>query len=82
MTIVPVPEAAVNEDYGPMLGKYKVRLSGQPLVMQQIAETSGMDAASDNHFWLRVLAADTGHHTASDLGRNNVSHTRAPVPVP
>lgn len=68
MAIVPMPEATVYEDYGPVLGEHKVWLAWQTLVMQQISEALRVKASPDDHFGLRVLAADAGHHPASDLG--------------
>jgi hypothetical protein len=69
-----VPETAMNEDYGSILGKYKVGLARQPLVMKHISKTSCMQASPDKHFRLCILAADAGHHPASHRNGYDVSH--------
>jgi hypothetical protein len=48
MTRMAVPEATVDEYHGVMLGKYKVRLSWQAIVVQNIAKAPRMKAAPDN----------------------------------
>jgi hypothetical protein len=48
MTIVPVPETAMHEDYGLVLGKHKVRFSRQSLVMEKKAKALCMQAAPDD----------------------------------
>lgn len=80
MTIVPMPEASVNEDYGAIFRKYKVRLARQTFVVQQIAKASSMETSPDDHLRLGIPAANAGHHPTSNLGRNNVSHRRKPGP--
>lgn len=77
-----MPEAAMDEDYGAVLGKDEVRFARQAFVVEQVAKALRMQAASDYHFGLGVLAPDAGHHPASHGGRNNVSHTRMSAPVP
>ena len=72
--LMQMPETAMDKDYGAVLGKYKVRLARQPLVMKDITKALGVQASSYNHFRLGILAADARHHPASDLGRNDISH--------
>jgi hypothetical protein len=74
-----MPEAAVNEDYSPMLREHKVRFARQALVMKEIAKASRMQALPNNQFGLRILAPDACHHPASYLSRNDVSHRRISV---
>jgi hypothetical protein len=82
MAVVPVPKTTMNKDYSLVFGKYKVRFARKALVVEDVPEALGMKTPTDDHFGLRVLAADTGHHPASCLGRNDVSHGRMPVPAP
>jgi hypothetical protein len=58
MTIVSMPEAAMNEDYGSMLWKHKVWFARQSSVVQHVAETFCVQASPDNHFRLGILAPD------------------------
>jgi hypothetical protein len=79
MTIMPMPEAAMNKDYRPVLGKNKVRLSRQAFVVKQIAEALCVQASPDDHFRLCILPPDASHHSASHITRNDVSHRRVSV---
>jgi hypothetical protein len=79
---MPMPKTTVYKDYSPMLGKNKVRLAWQALVVDQIAETLRMKSASDYHLGLSVLAADACHHSASNSSRDDISHKRRLDPVP
>ena len=74
-----MPKAAVNEDYGPVLGEHKVRFARQALVVEKIAKAVGMQPSPNNQFGLCILAPDACHHPASHLSRNNVSHQRASI---
>lgn len=76
---MPVPEAAVDEDYGPMSWKYKIGFTRQTLVVEDVAKSFCVKASPDNHFRLGILAPDACHHPASDFGRNDVSHRQKPV---
>lgn len=73
-----MPETAMNEDYGPMLGKHQVGLSRQALVVEQVAKALCVKASPDNHFGLSILAPNTRHHSASYFSRNNISHKQRP----
>lgn len=82
MTIMSMPETAMNEDYCSMFGEHKVRLARQALVMEDIAKAFSVQASPDNHFRLGILAPDARHHPASDFGRNDVSHRQKPGLAP
>ena len=62
MAVVSMPETAMNKDYGPVLGKYKVRFARQPFVMEEIAKASCMQASPDDQFGPGILAPDASHH--------------------
>jgi hypothetical protein len=47
VTIMPMPETAMNEDYGPVLGKHKVWLAWQAPVVEHIAKAFCMEASPD-----------------------------------
>jgi hypothetical protein len=79
---MPMPKTTVYKDYSPVLGKDKVWLAWQALVVDQIAEASRMKFAPDYHFRFGVLAADACHHSASNSSRNDISHKRKLDPVP
>ncbi|GAO00790.1 hypothetical protein Gxy13693_063_004 [Komagataeibacter xylinus NBRC 13693] len=63
-----MPEAAMDENYGPVFWKYQIRRTRQLSIMQSEAETKGMQAFSQDHFRLRVFPADTSHHPAPLFG--------------
>ncbi len=64
MTIMSVPKASMDEDYGAIPWKHKVWLAWQTLVMEDIAKAFGMQASANNHFGLGILAPDACHHPA------------------
>lgn len=78
---MPVPEAAMDEDYGAVLGKDEVRFARQAFVVEQVAKALRMQAASDYHFGLGVLAPDAGHHPAAGCGVDDVRQPRARAPA-
>ena len=58
----------MNEDYGPVLGKYKVWFTRQTLVMEKKTKASCMQASPDDQFRFCIFTADTRHHPAPRLG--------------
>jgi len=56
--LVRVPKAPMNEHHRPETRQHDIGATGQSRDMQTVAETSGMQAAPDQHFGLRVLAPD------------------------
>jgi hypothetical protein len=73
-----MPEAPMDKDYSPMLGKNKVGLARQPFVVKEIPEAPCVQAPPNNHFGLGILPPDTGHHPATYFPRNDVSHRQGP----
>ena len=58
---VTVPEAAVDEDDCPVFRQYKVRRTGQSLVVEPVAITSAPEFVPHDPFWSRVAGMDAGH---------------------
>jgi len=74
MAVVPVPKTTMNKDYSLILGEYKIWFARKALVVENVTEAFCMQAPPDNHFGFRIFSPDAGHHPASYLGRNDVSH--------
>lgn len=74
MTIMPVPETAMNQHYSLSFRKNQIRFSGKLAVMQAVAEAERVQRLANNKFRLGVLAPDARHHPAANIGRNNISH--------
>jgi hypothetical protein len=74
VAVVLVPEAPLDKDDGLSSGKNKVRLSGQPFVVDAIPQAEREQGFPDGDLRLRVLAFDASHHLATLLGRNDVCH--------
>ena len=61
-TCVGVPEATIDENNGVPLGKHKVRPAWQGASTKPVAETTGPEAAPDQHLRLCISAPDKRHH--------------------
>ena len=74
---VAVPEAAVDEDDGTVLGEDEVGRAGQTSVVEPVAITATPQFVPDGPLGSRILRADAGHVVGSLGGRWNclsVSH--------
>jgi len=69
-----VPEAAVDKADSAMLGKDQIRPSGQPLVMQSVAESARMQRLAQRQLWPGILAPDASHHSRPCRLVNDVRH--------
>lgn len=58
---MPMPEASVNKDDGPVLRKYDIRPARQACTAQTITKSSGMKALAYKDLQLRVRAPDPRH---------------------
>lgn len=67
-SFMPVPEATIDEDHGPMLRQNDIRAAREIAPMQPEPEASSMQATAHYKFWLRVPRADSGHHLGSAQG--------------
>jgi hypothetical protein len=72
---MPMPEAAMNENHGLVLGQHHVRPARQLSSVQAKAVAQPVHQRSNNDFRLGVLAPDTTHVPASALFAQPVSHT-------
>lgn len=61
-----VPEAAVSENYRPMLREHQIGLPGQVSSMKLKTETEPVEPASEHDFRFGVLSPDSRHHPAAD----------------
>jgi hypothetical protein len=60
-----MPEASMNEKNGSTPWKDDVRSSGQPLIVEDKAQTTSMQKATNDKLRLRVPLLDGSHHVAS-----------------
>lgn len=70
--IMSVPEAAMDEDHGAMNGKHEIRLSGQPLVVEPVAQAKRMQTAPDDHLRPGIGSADARHAQPALRGRERI----------
>lgn len=63
--LMPVPEAAVNKNYGFVFRQDDVGAAGQFAVVQAEAITHFVEHGADEHLRLCVFAGDAGHVPAS-----------------
>ena len=68
-SLVAMPEAAVNEDYSPVLGKNDVWRTGETFVIYPIAEAQAPESVSQAQLRLGGSGVD-GRHVAVALGRS------------
>lgn len=59
--LVAMPEAAVDEDASAVLPQYEVRMTGEPWVVQAIAEPTAPEIMSHQQLWFSVLRPDGRH---------------------
>ena len=71
---MPVPEAAMDEDYRLVAREDEVRLAGQFLYMQPEPQTERMQCPADLEFRLRVGTSDRRHIAAARDNVVNVGH--------
>ena len=69
-----MPEAAIDQDDGPVFSQNQIRLSGEFSVVKAVPKPECMEAAPDQHFGSGVSASDACHHPAAGLFVDNVSH--------
>lgn len=72
MTVMAMPEAAVDEDHGAVFRKDKVGPSRQPAVMQPIPESFCMQRAPDEQLRGGIAAPDTAHVETALLCRQDI----------
>ena len=75
-SLMPMPVTPMDEYHRAMSSQNKIRSTGERPVMQSIAQSPAMQEAPDQHFRQCVLAANTRHHSRSDLRSYNVYHGR------
>ena len=71
---MPVPEAAMHEDDSAAPRKRQIRASWQILTMQPEAKAQRMQPLAQQHFRLRVLAADAAHIKPPLIRSEDVHH--------
>lgn len=72
MTVVAMPEAAVDKDYGAVFRKDKIGASRQPAVMQPVPEAFCMQRAPDEQLRGGIAAPDAAHVKAALLCRQDI----------
>lgn len=75
---MPVPEATIYENSRPPPGQDDIGSSRQASVVNQKAETQGVESLTDYHFRFCVFASDASHHAASDFWSHHVNHRLQP----
>ena len=71
---MPMPEAPVHEDDGPVFRQHKIRLARYALGMEAISEAQRVQGTPEGQFRLRILSADPGHHPGTGLAVDDVGH--------
>lgn len=62
VAVVPVPEATVNQNDGPVFGEYHVGFTREPFVVKSKAESTAVEGRAQEHLRPGVPAFDAGHH--------------------
>jgi hypothetical protein len=60
-SLMPMPEATVDEDTRAVLAKYNVGMPGQPRIVEPVAKSPPSQVFAHKQLRLRVLGADRGH---------------------
>lgn len=69
-----MPEAPLYEQDRIVLWEHQVGLAGQSGAMKAKAKSELMEAASENHFRLRIFAPNPSHHSAADRRGDDINH--------
>lgn len=69
-----MPEAAVNQDHGSILGQDDVGFSRQILRMEPVPEPTRVQRAPELDLRFRVPAADARHHSGAGRGIYDINH--------
>ena len=72
--LVPMPEAAVDEDDRVPLWEHDIGMSGQFGRMQMVAEAQSVEVSAYKHLRLRVLRPNPAHDLASLLWGDGVHY--------
>ena len=59
---MPVPEATVNQNDGPVFGEYHVGFPWESFVVKSKTESTAVEGRAQEHLRPGVLAFDAGHH--------------------
>lgn len=78
MTVMAMPETAVNQNDSLPAGQNDIGSSWQLSVMKAVAESFCMQGFTEQDLGFRILAPDPGHHAAADSRRDNVSQWELP----
>lgn len=71
---MPMPETAMNEYHGLVLGENQIRFPGEIFDMQAVAETGSMESFAENKLGLGIFAPDAGHHPAPGGFVDDIGH--------
>ncbi len=74
MAVVPMPETPVDKDDRIIFWQDQVRFTGKTFVVKPVTESFSEKRFSYHQLWLGVLSTDAGHHAATRLLANNISH--------
>ena len=72
--LMTMPETSVNENYDAVSGKDEIRRTGQPPVVQPIAQPLTVEKAPNQHLRTGILAANSGHHSRADSSADDIDH--------
>ena len=80
-TVVPVPETPVDEDRGPETGEHHIGTTEKLAIVQAETESTCMQAAAQQQFGFRVLAANMAHveptlRRSQDIRHSALYYTR------
>jgi hypothetical protein len=78
---VPVPETPVDEDRGPETGEHQIGTTEKLAIVQAETESTCMQAAAQQQFGFRVLAANVAHveptlRRSQDIRHSALYYTR------
>jgi hypothetical protein len=62
-----MPEVSVNKNSHSRFDKYQIWTARQSLLMESIAQTSGMSKPTDDEFGFRILTPNPRHRVAALL---------------
>jgi hypothetical protein len=76
-TLMPMPEAAVDENGCSVPRKNKIRFPREAPVVQSKPEPQPVQRPPEAEFRLRVCPSDAGHHARTGRAIHHVSHGHA-----
>lgn len=81
VTLMTMPETAMDHNNGSVFWEDKIGFTGQTRIMEPIPETKEVKFLSYYKFRLGVFPPDASHHAATGFRGNNINHNQQGIQI-